>query len=67
MKYIYTVDLAVMEDRYIQNTETNFFANDEDRNKFNATLIVEADSEDEATKMRMGMTDITMWKLVGTE
>ena len=67
MKYIYTVDLAVMEDRYIQNTETNFFANDEDRKKFNATLIVEADSEDEATKMRMGMTDITMWKLVGTE
>lgn len=67
MKYIYTVDLDVMEGRYLQNTETNFFANDEERNKFNANLTIEADTEDEALRMRMGMTDITMWQLLRTE
>lgn len=67
MKYIYTVDLDVMEDRYFQNTENSFFANDDERNKFNATLTIEADTEDEALRMRMGMTDISMWKLLRTE
>ena len=67
MKYIYTVDLDVMEDRYFQNTNTKFFSNDDDRNKFNAILTIEADTEDEALRMRMGMTDINMWVLIGTE
>jgi len=67
MKYVYTVDLDVMEERYLQNTNTSFFADDEERSKFNATLIIEADSEDEALRMRMGMTDITMWQLLSAE
>jgi hypothetical protein len=67
MKYIYTVDLDRMEDVYFSNTQTNFFASDEERNKFNAQLVIEADTEEESTRMRMGMTDINMWKLLGTE
>lgn len=67
MKYFYTVDLTAMEDRYFQNTNTSFFASDDERNKFNATLIIEADSEDESLRMRMGMSDITMWQLLRTE
>jgi hypothetical protein len=67
MKYIYTVDLERMEELYFSNTQTNFFADDEERSKFNAKLIVEADTEDEALRMRMGMTDINMWKLIDTE
>lgn len=67
MKYTYAVKLDVMEERYLQNTNTNFFANDDERSKFNATLIVEADSEDESLRMRMGMSDITMWELLRIE
>lgn len=67
MKYIYTVDLDRMEEVYFSNTQTNFFASDEERNKFNAQLVIEADTEEESTRMRMGMTDINMWKLLGTE
>jgi hypothetical protein len=67
MKYIYAVDLERMEELYFSNTQTNFFADDEERSKFNAKLIVEADTEDEALRMRMGMTDINMWKLIDTE
>lgn len=67
MKYIYGVDLEKMEEVYFANTQTNFFANDEERAKFNAKLIVEADTEEEAIRIRMGMTDINMWILLGTE
>ncbi len=67
MKYIYTVDLAKMEEVYFLNTQTNFFADEEERKKFNAELIVEADSEQESTRIRMGMTDINMWQLLRTE
>jgi hypothetical protein len=67
MKYIYGVDLEKMEEVYFANTQTNFFADDEQRSKFNAQLTVEADTEQEATRIRMGMTDINMWVLLRTE
>lgn len=67
MKYTYTVDAAKAEEVYFEHTQKDFFANDEERKKFNATLIVEADSEEESFKMRIGMTDIRMWKLADTE
>jgi lipase chaperone LimK len=67
MKYIYTVDLAKMEEVYFSNTQTNFFADEEERTKFNAQLVIEADTEQESTRMRMGMTDINMWQLLRTE
>lgn len=67
MRYTYNIDIAKMEEVYFSHTQQNFFANDEERKRFNADLVVEADSEEEAEKMRMGMTDITMWSLVHTE
>jgi len=67
MKYIYTVDLSKMEEVYFSNTQTNFFADEEERTKFNAQLVIEADTEQESTRMRMGMTDINMWQLLSTE
>lgn len=67
MKYIYGVDLEKMEEVYFANTQTNFFASDEERAKFNAQLVVEANTEEEAIRMRMGMTDINMWVLLRTE
>lgn len=63
MKYTYSVDINKMEEIYFEHTQTNFFTNDEQRNKFNAKLIVEADTEQEAERIRMGMTDIRMWNL----
>jgi hypothetical protein len=63
MKYIYKVDLAKMEETYLENAQRELFASDEQRNKFNAELIIEADNEDEALQMRIGMTDIRMWDL----
>lgn len=67
MKYIYKVDLAKMEATYLENAERDFFASDEQRNKFNAELVIEADNEDESLQMRIGMTDIRMWDLDRTE
>ena len=67
MRYTYNVDITKMEEVYFINTQSNFFADEEERKKFNADLVIEADSEEEAEKMRMGMTDITMWSLIRTE
>ena len=67
MRYTYNVDITKMEEVYFINTQRNFFADEEERKKFNADLVIEADSEEEAEKMRMGMTDITMWSLIRTE
>jgi hypothetical protein len=67
MKYIYGVNLAKMEEVYFTHTNTDFFADDEQRTKFNAKIVIEADSEEEATRMRMGITDITMWEQLPTE
>jgi hypothetical protein len=66
-KYIYKVKLENMEATYFEHTKTDFFANDDERSKFNAVLIVEADSEQESEKIRMGMTYIRMWELDHTE
>lgn len=66
-KYFYKVKLENMESTYFEHTKTDFFADDEERNKFNAVLIVEAETEQESEKIRMGMTDIRMWELDHTE
>lgn len=66
-KYFYKVKLENMESTYFEHTKTDFFAGDEERNKFNAVLIVEAETEQESEKIRMGMTDIRMWELDHTE
>jgi hypothetical protein len=67
MKYIYNVDIAKMEETYFEHTQTNFFADDEERSRFNAELIINADSEEEALKIRIGITDIRMWNLIQSE
>lgn len=56
-----------MEEVYFEHTNKNFFNNDEERAKFNVTIIVEADSEEESLKMRTGMSDIRMWDLFDTK
>jgi hypothetical protein len=66
MKYTYSVNLGKMEEVYFGHTKTDFFADDQQREKFNAELIVEADNEEEAERMRMGITDIRMWDLKRT-
>ena len=67
MKYIYTVNLDKMEEVYFEHTAQKFFADDEQRKKFNAELVIVADTEEESRQMRIGMTDIRMWELLRTE
>ncbi len=67
MKYTYIVDLDKMEETYFEHTKQDFFESPEQRVKFNAELIINADSEEEALKIRMGMTDIRMWELLKAE
>ena len=52
-----------MDSVYFENTERKFFQTDEQRHKFKAELVIEADSEEESLQMRIGMTDIRMWDL----
>lgn len=67
MKYTYIVDLEKMEATYRLHTQKDFFETAEQKNKFNAELIIYADSEEESLKMRTGITDITMWELLQAE
>jgi len=67
MKYTYTVDVPKMEEIYLENAKKELFENDQDRQRFNAELVITADSEEEALKIRIGMTDIRMWELARTE
>ena len=67
MKYTYGIDLDKMEEIYLTHTSREFFANDEQRQKFNVKIVVEADSEQESESMRIGMSDIRMWNLLTTE
>jgi len=67
MKYIYIVDLDKMEETYRTHTQKDFFDTPEERAKFNAELVIYADSEEESLKIRTGMTDIRMWELLQTE
>jgi hypothetical protein len=66
-KYIYTVILDVMEKTYLDNAQTPFFKSDEERNAFNAELIIDAENEAQADQIRIGMTDVRMWELNRTE
>jgi hypothetical protein len=67
MKYTYIVDLDKMEETYRTHTQKDFFDTPEERAKFNAELVIYADSEEESLKIRTGMTDIRMWELLQTE
>jgi hypothetical protein len=66
-KYIYTVILDVMEKTYLDNAQVPFFFTDEERNAFNAELVIDAKDEAQADKIRLGMTDTRMWELNRTE
>lgn len=63
MRYIYTVNTDRMEEVYFEHTAQNFFTSEEQRERFNAELVIVADSEEESLQMRIGMTDINMWNL----
>ena len=66
-KYIYTVLLEVMEKTYLDNAQVPFFFTDEERNAFNAELVINAENQAQADKIRIGMTDTRMWELNRTE
>jgi hypothetical protein len=66
-KYIYTVILDVMEKTYLDNAQVPFFFTDEERNAFNAELVINAENEAQAERIRVGMTDTRMWELNRTE
>lgn len=66
-KYIYTVLLDVMEKTYLDNAQVPFFFTDEERNAFNAELVINAENQAQADKIRIGMTDTRMWELNRTE
>jgi hypothetical protein len=63
-KYTYKVNTKVMEEVYFSHTNTDFFANPADRDKFNAELVIYAENEEDSFKIRTGITDINMWELV---
>jgi len=63
-KYIYKVNIDIMEKVYFENTEVDFFANPIDREKFNAELIIYAENEEDSMKIRSGITHIPMWEKV---
>jgi hypothetical protein len=52
-----------MEEIYLKNAGRIFFNTDEERQAFNAELVIEADSPEQSLAMRIGMTDIRMWEL----
>jgi hypothetical protein len=63
-KYIYKVNIDVMEKVYFENAKVDFFANPIDREKFNAELIIYAENEEDSIKIRSGITHIPMWEKV---
>lgn len=60
-KYYYKPIVEKVEEIYFENAKKDFFQNG--RFDLNATVVVEAENEDEALKIRMGITDIRMWVL----
>jgi hypothetical protein len=56
-----------MEKTYLDNAEVPFFFTDEERNAFNAELVINAENEAQAERIRIGMTDVRMWELNRTE
>jgi hypothetical protein len=63
-KYTYKVNTDIMEEVYLLNTNTDFFADPADREKFNAELVIYAENEEDSIKIRSGITHIPMWELV---
>lgn len=64
-KYTYVPIKEIVEERYLENTNNDVYeilGQDADFDK--ATLIVEAEDEFQADRIRMGITDIRMWKLI---
>lgn len=62
MKYIYKVIGKVAQESYLQHAGIDIFADGE--YEIPITLIVEADSEEEAFKFRTYVTDIRMWNII---
>jgi hypothetical protein len=56
-----------MEKTYSDNAQTPFFKSDEEREAFNAELVINAKDEAQADQIRIGMTDVRMWELNRTE
>lgn len=56
-----------MEKTYLDNAQVPFFFTDEERNAFNAELVINAENEAQAERIRVGMTDTRMWELNRTE
>jgi len=64
-QYKYLPIKETVEEQYIHHTGSSVYemlGQDVDFDKI--LLIVEADDEDQANRIRMGVTDYRMWKLI---
>jgi hypothetical protein len=64
-KYYYKPVVELVEKVYLENAKKEFF--EDGRFDLDAELMVEAESEEDSLKIRMGLTDIRMWVLDRTE
>ena len=67
-KYRYRPITAVIEEQYTSNTGNDIYEALGSKVDFqNARLLVTADTPEESEKIRMGFSDVRMWKLEHTE
>jgi len=64
-KYKYIPIKEIVEEQYVHHTGKSVYDMlGQDANFNKALLIIEAENEDQADRIRMGVTDIRMWKLI---
>lgn len=60
-KYFYKPISEKVKSVYLENAQTEYISNIDIES--NVRLVIEADSEDDADKARIGFIDIRMWDL----
>ena len=63
-KFHYKPIISKVEESYTEHTKLNIYEALGNIDFSKATLMVEAETQEEADKIRMGMTDIRMWELI---
>lgn len=66
-KYTYKVVVSKLEEVYKDNTEQNVYDVLGNVDFTKATLVVNADSEEESEAIRKGLSDIRMWVVDSVE
>lgn len=60
-KFYYKPVLEKVQEAYLANAQTDYVSNIDIES--NVRLVIEADSEEDADKARIGFVDIRMWDL----